>query len=311
MTLSIIIPIYNVADSLRRCVDSVLAQFSSNFELLQFISDFELLLVDDGSTDESGLIADEYAAKYACVRCFHKPNGGLSDARNFGLQHAVGRYVTFVDSDDEVAAKTYIQMLQTLGGPAEYDIIEFPMLQKPGLPDETLFLPGEHVFDDALDWLAYKGTEHCWVCNKIFKRQLFDNVRFPIGKKFEDMLTHIELIKQRPCILTVNYGCYIYHYNAEGIAAKDKANGLTSLLEAQLTLVRELGIDTRQRRWHRLYMNMLTAQLYTFRRTETILLKPQRIVLWGYATWKDSLKALLVDTIGLRMTCRLFKSLSR
>lgn len=300
-----------MADSLRRCVDSVLAQFSSNFELLQFISDFELLLVDDGSTDESGLIADEYAAKYACVRCFHKPNGGLSDARNFGLQHAVGRYVTFVDSDDEVAAKTYIQMLQTLGGPAEYDIIEFPMLQKPGLPDETLFLPGEHIFRDALDWLAYKGTEHCWVCNKIFKRRLFDNVRFPIGKKFEDMLTHIELIKQRPCIVTVNYGCYIYHYNAEGIAAKDKANGLTSLLEAQLTLVRELGIDTRRRRWHRLYMDMLTAQLYTFRRTETILLKPQRIVLWGYATWKDSLKALLVDTIGLRMTCRLFKSLSR
>lgn len=311
MTLSIIIPIYNVADSLRRCVDSVLAQFISNFELLQFISDFELLLVDDGSTDESGLIADEYAAKYACVRCFHKPNGGLSDARNFGLQHAVGRYVTFVDSDDEVAAKTYIQMLQTLGGPAEYDIIEFPMLQKPGLPDETLFLPGEHIFRDALDWLAYKGTEHCWVCNKIFKRELFDNVRFPIGKKFEDMLTHIELIKQRPCILTVNYGCYIYHYNAEGIAAKDKANGLTSLLEAQLTLVRELGIDTRRRRWHRLYMNMLTAQLYTFRRTETILLKPQRIAIWGYATWKDSLKALLVDTIGLRMTCRLFKTLSR
>ena len=185
------------------------------------------------------------------------------------------------------------------------------MLQKPGLPDETLFLPGEHIFRDALDWLAYKGTEHCWVCNKIFKRQLFDNVRFPIGKKFEDMLTHIELIKQRPCIRTVNYGCYIYHYNAEGIAAKDKANGLTSLLEAQLTLVRELGIDTRRRRWHRLYMDMLTAQLYTFRRTETILLKPQRIAIWGYTTWKDSLKALLVDTIGLRMTCRLFKTLSR
>ena len=311
MTLGIIIPIYNVADSLRRCVDSVLAQRISDCELLQFISDYELLLVDDGSTDESGLIADEYAAKYACVRCFHKPNGGLSDARNFGLQHAVGRYVTFVDSDDEVAAHTYAPLLQTLGGPAEYDIIEFPMLQKPGLPDETLFLPGEHIFRDALDWLAYKGTEHCWVCNKIFKRELFDNVRFPIGKKFEDMLTHIELIKQRPCIVTVNYGCYIYHYNAEGIAAKDKANGLTSLLEAQLTLVRELGIDTRRRRWHRLYMDMLTAQLYTFRRTETILLKPQRIAIWGYATWKDSLKALLVDTIGLRMTCRLFKTLSR
>lgn len=302
MTLSIIIPIYNVADSLRRCVDSVLAQR---------ISDCELLLVDDGSTDESGAIADEYAAKHANIRSFHKPNGGLSDARNFGLQHAVGRYVTFVDSDDEVAADTYAPLLDTLAKHAEYDIIEFTMLQKPGLPDETLFCPGEHVFDDALDWLAYKGTEHCWVCNKIFKRELFDNVRFPIGKKFEDMLTHIELIKQRPCIATVNHGCYIYHYNTEGIAAKDKANGLTSLLEAQLTLVKELGIDTRRRRWHRLYMDMLTAQLYTFRRTETILLKPQRIAIWGYATWKDSLKALLVDTIGLRMTCRLFKTLSR
>ena len=105
MTLSIIIPIYNVADSLRRCVDSVLAQR---------ISDCELLLVDDGSTDESGRIADEYAAKHACIRCFHKPNGGLSDARNFGLQHAVGRYVTFVDSDDEVAADTYAPLLDAL-----------------------------------------------------------------------------------------------------------------------------------------------------------------------------------------------------
>lgn len=302
MILSIIIPIYNVADSLRRCVDSVLAQR---------ISDYELLLVDDGSTDESGAIADEYAAKHANIRSFHKPNGGLSDARNFGLQHAVGRYVTFVDSDDEVAADTYVPLLDALAKHAKYDIIEFTMLQKPGLPDETLFCPGEHVFDDALDWLAYKGTEHCWVCNKIFKRELFNNVRFPIGKKFEDMLTHIELIKQHPCIATVNHGRYIYHYNTEGIAAKDKANGLTSLLEAQLTLVRELGIDTRRRRWHRLYMDMLTAQLHTFRRTETILLKPQRIAIWGYATWKDSLKALLVDTIGLRMTCRLFKTLSR
>lgn len=302
MTLSIIIPIYNVADSLRRCIDSVLAQR---------ISDCELLLVDDGSTDESGRIADDYAAKHACIRCFHKPNGGLSDARNFGLQHAVGRYVTFVDSDDEVAADTYAPLLDALAKHAEYDIIEFTMLQKPGLPDETLFQPGVHVFDDALDWLAYMGTEHCWVCNKIFKRELFDSVRFPIGKKFEDMLTHIELIKQRPCIATVNHGRYIYHYNAEGIAAKDKTNGLTSLLEAQLTLVDELDIDTRQRRWHRLYMNMLTAQLYTFRCTETIILKPQRIALSGYATWKDSLKALLVDTIGLRMTCRLFKTLSR
>ena len=294
MTLSIIIPIYNVASTLRRCVDSVLRQD---------IVDSEILLVDDGSTDGSEAIADEYAAVSGGIRCFHKPNGGLSDAGNFGLARAGGKYITFVDSDDELADGTYEPLLRILAGHSEYDILEFAVLQNPGRKDAVRFSPGCHVFADALDWLAYKGTEHCWAWNKIYKRTVFDGVAYPVGRKFEDVLVLADILKKRPVIATTDKGTYLYHYNATGIAATDRAAGLVSLLEAQMSLVGNLRIDTRERRWHRLYVDMLSIQIVTFRATGTVRLWSQRVALQGYATWKDSLKALLLDIFGLRLTC--------
>ena len=95
-TISVIIPVYNTEMYLRRCIDSVLAQT---------YQDFELLLIDDGSKDSSGAICDEYAAKDARVRVFHKENGGVSSARNLGLDNARGEWVTFVDSDDYIEKK--------------------------------------------------------------------------------------------------------------------------------------------------------------------------------------------------------------
>ncbi len=91
--VSIIVPVYNAEKYLNRCVDSILSQA---------MTDFELLLIDDGSKDESGRICDEYAAKDARVRAFHKPNGGVSSARNLGLDNAIGKWVTFCDADDVV-----------------------------------------------------------------------------------------------------------------------------------------------------------------------------------------------------------------
>lgn len=89
--ISIIIPVYNTEKYLHRCIDSILAYT---------YTDFELLLIDDGSTDNSGKICDEYAQKDNCIRVFHKKNGGVSSARNLGLDNAIGKYVMFVDSDD-------------------------------------------------------------------------------------------------------------------------------------------------------------------------------------------------------------------
>lgn len=100
--VSIIIPVYNVEPYLRRCLDSVLSQ---SFE------DFELLLIDDGSNDASGTICDEYAARDERIRVFHKPNGGVSSARNVGLKEAKGEWIYFVDADDEVLPDGIMSMM--------------------------------------------------------------------------------------------------------------------------------------------------------------------------------------------------------
>ena len=96
--ISIIVPVYKVEKYLKKCVDSILAQT---------FSDFELILVDDGSPDNSGRICDDYAKKDARVRVVHKQNGGLSSARNAGIEVAKGKYLGFVDSDDYIAEDMY------------------------------------------------------------------------------------------------------------------------------------------------------------------------------------------------------------
>ncbi|HEM5303194.1 TPA: glycosyltransferase family 2 protein, partial [Streptococcus suis] len=92
--LSVIIPVYQVEKYLKRCIDSVLAQ--------KFI-DYEIILVDDGSTDSSPAICDAYSAEYPHISVIHKENGGLSDARNVGIKHAAGEYIFFLDSDDWIS----------------------------------------------------------------------------------------------------------------------------------------------------------------------------------------------------------------
>ncbi len=107
--ISIIVPVYNVEQYLPRCMDSILAQT---------FTDFEVLLVDDGSKDRSGAICDEYAAKDARIRVFHKPNGGVSSARNVGLDEAKGEWVNFVDADDIVSD----DCLEKLLAPADDEV---------------------------------------------------------------------------------------------------------------------------------------------------------------------------------------------
>ena len=103
--ISIIVPVYKVEKYLRRCIDSILAQTYQNIEVL---------LVDDGSPDNSGAICDEYADKDSHVRVFHKPNGGVSSARNLGLMEAKGQYIGFVDADDYIDKTMYEVLLDNL-----------------------------------------------------------------------------------------------------------------------------------------------------------------------------------------------------
>ena len=302
MKLSIIVPVYNVAETLERCVRSITGQG---------YRDYELLLVDDGSTDGSGLLADRLAQTDARLTVFHKANGGLSDARNYGLERSHGQYVTFVDSDDELAPGTLAAVMAVVAAHKDYDILEYPVTERPGRADCHLFNPGDEEYADAADWLSEHGLANCWACNKVYKRWVFDGIRFPVGHKFEDVLTMGRIVAKRPFIATTGQGMYLYHWNGGGIMAQSHGDGLLPLLEAQVETVVRLGLDTRDSRWHKLYMDMFTIQLHTYRATGRILLRPQRVSLHRSYGAKGLLKAVLLNIFGLKTTCRLFKALKR
>ena len=205
--LSVIIPVYNVEKYLRKCVDSVLAQD---------IADMEVILVDDGSPDNSGAICDEYAEKDARVKVIHKENGGLSTARNVGLDIARGKYITFVDSDDYLLPNTFIPNLDYIKKHPEADCLQFPMIHDVRIEFAKKYthlkkertLIGNDIF---INWWDGKVITYC-VWGKIFKREIFLNLGFPQDVFFEDTMIVAELSKRCNIMhLSVNKG-YYYHY---------------------------------------------------------------------------------------------------
>ena len=168
MKLSIIVPVYNVEDYLPKCVDSL---------LVQTIGDFEIFLVDDGSKDHSGEIADRYAAEHPdIIRTLHTTNGGQGRARNLALPLAQGDYIGFVDSDDWVRADMY-EKLYSCAVETGADIVYCDFLEHWSDGREAL-LPA--AFQDHP--MSAAGSS----CNKIFRRSLIGELRFPEGLWYED-----------------------------------------------------------------------------------------------------------------------------
>ncbi len=204
MRLSIVVPVYNVAEYLPKCVKSLMAQD---------LADCEILLVDDGSTDgESGRLCDEYAAAHpGVIRVIHKPNGGLGDARNVGLEAAAGDYVVFVDSDDYIAPET----LRTLKPCMEQglDVTVFGYwVDRDGTytapPGEEL--PFGRVTDLAHDPSLLLASPSAW--NKLWKRSLFmeEGIRFPARVWYEDLATTGKLLAAAKQISAIPDRLYYY-----------------------------------------------------------------------------------------------------
>ena len=176
--ISVIIPVYNVADYLSQCLDSVLAQDHCALEVI---------LIDDGSRDASGAICDAYAEKDSRVRVIHQKNGGAAAAKNAGLRIATGEYLSFVDSDDYLEPNVYGYMLQTLQA-EQADAVQFAFRDVYSGRTED-HIPGEGR-------AALTGSEYLvrftkdWTCallwNKLYKRCLFDGVFFEEGHKIDD-----------------------------------------------------------------------------------------------------------------------------
>ncbi len=185
--VTVIVPVYKVEIFLAKCVDSILRQTYSNLEVL---------LVDDGSPDRCGEICDEYAAKDPRVRVIHKENGGLSSARNAGLDVATGEYVVFIDSDDYIESGMIERMLTALQGDgSDLCICNTDYVDEAGIslqeanarsPIKNECLTGRQ----ALEKLTQPGSWfYVTAWNKLYKRELWSDLRFPEGKLHEDEFT--------------------------------------------------------------------------------------------------------------------------
>ncbi len=254
MKLSIVIPIYNVADTLVQCLDSVMAEP---------LDGCELLLVDDGSRDASGSLADGYAARYGNVTVFHTPNQGLSAARNLGLAHAQGEYVTFIDSDDFLKPGTLGELMDILESHPDYDVLEYPVSRLAGKNAVVSYMPEEGVCGDAVSyWLKGQAYCHAYACNKLVRRSLFREVSFPVGRVFEDVYTLPLILCQQPRVATTQKGMYYYRDNPNGITRKAHGTDLQDLLKWHIKAIDELGIaPSAKPEWNQYFIYMLNIQL--------------------------------------------------
>ena len=205
--ISIIVPVYNVEKYLSRCLDSILAQT---------YTDYELILVDDGSTDTSGALVDEYALKDSRIRAFHGENKGLSGARNRGLDNAKGEYICFVDSDDWIEP-TYLKELYDLIEDRQADLAICGYKKNNGdiciiQPDEENVT--EETGVDAIDNLYGAGClQYIVAWNKLYKKELFDGVRFPMGMIHEDEVICTQILVRAGKVVRTDRILYNYRVN--------------------------------------------------------------------------------------------------
>lgn len=176
--VTVIIPVYQVEEYLEDCIKSVIRQT---------YRELEIILVDDGSTDNSPLICDQYAQIDLRIKVIHKTNGGLSSARNAGIDICTGRYVTFVDSDD-VVADVMIEEMLNLAKREHADIVKIGVVRKNNYYENTA-IPKHYATysgDEALSLIFRSNSQIVCGCGKLFTREVIGDIRFPIGRYYED-----------------------------------------------------------------------------------------------------------------------------
>lgn len=205
--ISIIVPVYNVEHYLKKCVDSICHQTYRNLEII---------LVDDGSTDCSGSLCDEFATSDSRIRVIHKSNGGLSDARNAGMELASGKWWMFVDSDDYIAPNTAETMLRAAGeNRCEIAVCNMMRIYEDG-EQEPFYCP---VTEPTI-WAGeqrFETLRQPSVCNKLFRADLLKEIRFPTGKFYEDTFVYHVLAYRASRIALTGLSGYYYLFRRESI----------------------------------------------------------------------------------------------
>lgn len=209
--LSIIVPVYNVEKYLDKCLSSILSQT---------FTDFELILVDDGSTDGSGEICDRYAESDNRIHVIHKKNGGLSSARNQGIIIAQGEYIGFCDSDDWVQPDMYKELMSAaLNGNADMAICRLQRITTQGVVSETIGYANYCTLDNCMATKEILCDElmPSYAVNKIYKKELFNGIEYPLDRYFEDTATTYKLVSRANKVAVTPYIGYNYLYNPNSL----------------------------------------------------------------------------------------------
>ncbi len=213
--ISVVIPIYNVEKYLAKCIDSILAQTYQNLEII---------LVDDGSTDNSPAICDEYEKKDVRIKVIHKSNGGLSDARNRGIEISTCDYICFVDSDDYIAENMLeILLTRMIKDGSDMAVCNFLYVDEQGesIEERNGYLPIKDGIFTKEEILIQTAQPHfapytaAW--NKLYKRSLFENIVFPYGKTIEDAFVAHEIVDKCSKISCIESPLYYYVQRCDSI----------------------------------------------------------------------------------------------
>ncbi len=222
--ISVIIPVYKVEKYVEKCIQSVINQTYENLQII---------LVDDGSPDNCGKICDEYAKKDHRIEVIHKSNGGLSDARNKGLEIAKGEYIGFVDSDDYIEADMYEVLYNLLKQyNADVSICNFYTVSQGKISvknaDNGI---NEYNRIEILKEILLDKNIQSYAWNKLYKKELFDEIKYPIGKKYEDIGTTFFLLEKCNKVVVTGKSEYYYINRQDSIVNNVTETTITDYIE--------------------------------------------------------------------------------
>lgn len=300
MKVSIIVPVYNVEKYIEKCIQSILTQT---------YKDYELILVDDGSTDDSGKICDSFEF-HSKIKVIHKENGGLSDARNAGIDVCSGRYILFIDSDDYVK-NDYVDTLVTIAYGADADLVisrsvsfyegELPVRQDEGKTFEKINKSECYrrmLLQDGIDVSSWA---------KLYRRTIFERIRFSKGRLYEDIDIIDKIIEVSHQIVVTDYAGYYYRQRKDSIMYGQFSESRLVLLRSIERLMELMGekypenMDAAKRRYvycnfHLLGRSILDEKYAPFSRQfrNNILKYKKEIFIRDIYTVKERFATLLL-----------------
>lgn len=267
--VSIIVPVYCVEKYLQKCIDSIVEQSYSQLEII---------LIDDGSPDNCGIICDENAAEDTRIVVIHRENGGLSSARNAGLDIAAGEYIAFVDADDIIHPK-FVEILLELCERYQCDAAQCDFLS---VDKNSVRLPltlrQSVVFYDNRQAMyelccGRNRTQFSIAWNKIYKRKLFDEIRYPIGKIHEDEFTTYQVLWNIKKMAVTSQYLYYYLQRSDSITGGDLCRRRLDVLEAfkkRLSFLKEKELDEEYQCTLITFQDLLEKYNSRFVRTELV-----------------------------------------